>query len=299
MSTDYSDRPSIPENIRITELATGCIVRWTSGYNGGFQQSFFIQYRLRNTNIWSSIGPFNDTINNFYQVDGLDPNYGYELRMFSRNHYGSSNVTEIYEVKTLGFSTNQQGVFFLALTTGGGFLLICTLTVLFVHIYKQCNKTPTNQVTDNNHMHIYDEIDELTLREDLNVESGMSMISPQVIVNTVTAFNSDNDSETRTKSGEVDKKSSIVIAITMNASGSDSYSETSSKSGHGGVIEKNMSRDDEYLNPYQTLMKEFTQQNTTNMDVLIKSKCAIKTFERVTVKMTSMFVHIYLFVIYL
>lgn len=109
-------------------------------------------------------------------------------------------------------------------------------------------------------MHIYDEIDELTLHEDLNVEPGMSMISPQVIVNTVTAFNSDNDSETSTKSGEVAKKSSIRIANTMNAFDSDSNSETSSKSGHGDVIEKNMSRDDEYLNPYQTLMKEFTQQ---------------------------------------
>lgn len=109
-------------------------------------------------------------------------------------------------------------------------------------------------------MHIYDEVDELTLREDLNVESGMSMIQLQVIVNTVTAFNSDNDNETSTKSGEGDKKSSIVIPNTMNAFGSDSNSETSSKSGHDGVIKKNMSRDDEYLNPYQTLMKEFTQQ---------------------------------------
>lgn len=138
--------------------------------------------------------------------------------------------------------------------------MIYTLTVLFVHIYKQCNKTPTNPVTDNNHMHIYDEIDELTLREDLIVEPGMSMISPQVIVNTVTAFNSGNNSETSTKSGDVDKKSSIMIENTMNAFSSDSYSETSSKSDHSGIIEKTVSYDDEYLNPYQTLMKEFTQQ---------------------------------------
>lgn len=110
-SSIFTDRPSIPENITITELATGFIVRWTSGYKGGFQQSFFIQYRLKNTNIWSSIGSLNDTINNVIQVDGLVPNYGYELRMFSRNHYGSSNVTEIYEVKTLGkFGCGIQSV---------------------------------------------------------------------------------------------------------------------------------------------------------------------------------------------
>lgn len=138
--------------------------------------------------------------------------------------------------------------------------MICTLTVLFVHIYKQCNKTTTNPGTDNNHMHIYDEIDELTVREDLIVEPGTSMISPHVIVNIVTAFNSDNDSETSTKNGEVDQKSSIMVENTMNAFGSDSNSETSSKSDYSGIIEKCMSHDDEYLNPYQTLMKEFTQQ---------------------------------------
>lgn len=110
-SSIFPDRPSIPENITITELATGFIVRWTSGYNGGFQQSFFIQYRLKNTNNWSLIGPFNDTRNNVFQVDGLVPNYGYELRMFSKNLYGCSNVTEMFEVQTLGkFSCGIQSV---------------------------------------------------------------------------------------------------------------------------------------------------------------------------------------------
>ena len=76
------------------------MVEWIPGYNGGYEQTFNIQYRIINASkIWirQQIPQYNKQT---YILSGLQSNTWYELRMFSKNKFDKSSVTDIQSIST-------------------------------------------------------------------------------------------------------------------------------------------------------------------------------------------------------
>ena len=77
------------------------MVEWIPGYNGGYEQTFNIQYRIVNeTKIWipQKIPQYNRQT---YTLSGLKSDTWYELRMFSENKFDRSNVTDMQSIPTV------------------------------------------------------------------------------------------------------------------------------------------------------------------------------------------------------
>ena len=76
------------------------MVEWIPGYNGGHEQTFNIQYRIINeSKIWMTQEiPLNNK--QTYILSELQSNTWYELRMFSKNKFDKSNVTDIQSIST-------------------------------------------------------------------------------------------------------------------------------------------------------------------------------------------------------
>lgn len=69
------------------------MLRWRAGFNGGFSQTFFIEYRRRDEEKWKVIH-IKDHNQNTYSIDGLTPETEYLIRLFSRNIKGDSGLSD-------------------------------------------------------------------------------------------------------------------------------------------------------------------------------------------------------------
>ena len=77
------------------------MVEWIPGYNGGHKQKFNIQSRIINkSRIWftQKIPVYNRQT---YTLSGLQGDTWYELRMFSKNMFDRSSVTDIQSISTV------------------------------------------------------------------------------------------------------------------------------------------------------------------------------------------------------
>jgi hypothetical protein len=77
------------------------VIEWIPGYNGGHEQTFNIQYRLVNeTKTWltQQIPQYNRQT---YSLSGLQGDTWYEVRMFAKNKFDSSSVTDIQIISTM------------------------------------------------------------------------------------------------------------------------------------------------------------------------------------------------------
>ena len=77
------------------------MIEWIPGYNGGHEHTFSIQYRIVNeSKIWitKEIPEYNKPT---YTLSGLQGDTWYELRMFSKNRFDRSNVTDIQSISTV------------------------------------------------------------------------------------------------------------------------------------------------------------------------------------------------------
>ena len=84
------------------------MVEWISGYNGGHEQTFNIQYRIENESkkwITQKIPQYNRQT---YTLSGLQGDTWYELRMFASNKVFRSPATDAQRT-----ATNKQRMFYL------------------------------------------------------------------------------------------------------------------------------------------------------------------------------------------
>ena len=87
--------------------STSITVGWVPGYNGGFRQTFYIQFRIEHADTWTSIqavtGQIGQTNNrkHFYTVYNLRPRTAYEIRMYSSNVRNQSDPTLIETAGTI------------------------------------------------------------------------------------------------------------------------------------------------------------------------------------------------------
>ena len=75
------------------------MAEWIPGYNGGYEQTFNIQYRIINESwITQKIPKYN---RQSYTLVGLEGDKWYELRMFAENKFDRSLVTYIQSISTM------------------------------------------------------------------------------------------------------------------------------------------------------------------------------------------------------
>lgn len=93
--------PEPPLNVTVVPVANGARVEWTKNFNGGFKQSFYVEYREQGNKRWEKVKTLPITVNNrmFWTIGNLHEDGSYSFRMFSRNKIGDSNKTEEFDLK--------------------------------------------------------------------------------------------------------------------------------------------------------------------------------------------------------
>ncbi|CAC5372896.1 unnamed protein product [Mytilus coruscus] len=98
------DRPEPPKNVSVIPFERYLLVSWFPGYNGGLQQSFFVEYQSEDDKIWRRSRP----VPGYMQSEittvlyDINPNTRYFVRVLSKNEIGESNTTTVTLVMSLG-----------------------------------------------------------------------------------------------------------------------------------------------------------------------------------------------------
>lgn len=98
--------PDEPYNFTYIDVTESAVtLQWLPGYDGGHEQTFVIQYRIKDLKVWnekqvSKYDLFSSVGSNIFTLTGLDAGKLYEIRMYSRNKIGRSLSSDIQKVST-------------------------------------------------------------------------------------------------------------------------------------------------------------------------------------------------------
>lgn len=94
-----TEEPQTPTNIQLHSGANYMYVEFEPGLNGGFPQTFIIEYRKASSGPWSQVEVDNSHTN--YHIKHLDQGTEYELRMYSFSKLGNSTISDNYSIYTM------------------------------------------------------------------------------------------------------------------------------------------------------------------------------------------------------
>ena len=87
----------MPTDLKVTAIYDAIVVSWRPGFNGGFQQSFFVDYQANGNAYWNSIQASEEDRTIIY---GLQQETKYLIRMFARNMINDSSFTNVKVAET-------------------------------------------------------------------------------------------------------------------------------------------------------------------------------------------------------
>lgn len=95
-------------NVSIKHLVNAVIISWHKNFDGGFEQTFYIEYKIEGKRNWKSVESLNTTSSAevSWQITGLRSSQTYFFRMFARNSLGESSRTDVQIIKTKGKSSH-------------------------------------------------------------------------------------------------------------------------------------------------------------------------------------------------
>ena len=82
---------------------TSVMLFWTPGFNGGYQQTFILLYRINQEHKWQSVSVKDsneETMN--YTLTGLLSLTVYNVKLFAKNKLGNSSISPILKFTTKG-----------------------------------------------------------------------------------------------------------------------------------------------------------------------------------------------------
>ncbi|XP_052079069.1 uncharacterized protein LOC127717469 [Mytilus californianus] len=96
-------RPEPPPYVSVIPYARYLEVVWDPGFDGGYLQTFFVEYQQESENIWQRSGPVVDNrqVKMLTFINELNPKTRYHIRVLSKNEIGDSNQTAVTSVMTL------------------------------------------------------------------------------------------------------------------------------------------------------------------------------------------------------
>lgn len=78
-------------------------LRWVSGFDGGFDQTFIIDYRVQKTELWLQkevLSTESDYDPQIYELNNLQPAVVYEIKVCAQNVIGTSADTVSIMIST-------------------------------------------------------------------------------------------------------------------------------------------------------------------------------------------------------
>ncbi|VDI38213.1 Hypothetical predicted protein [Mytilus galloprovincialis] len=95
-------RPEPPSYVEVITYARYLEVIWDPGFDGGYQQTFYVEYQKEAENTWKRSGPVVDKrhVKMSIILNDLNPKTRYHVRMLSKNEIGKSNTTAVSSVMT-------------------------------------------------------------------------------------------------------------------------------------------------------------------------------------------------------
>ncbi|XP_056009288.1 carcinoembryonic antigen-related cell adhesion molecule 5-like [Ostrea edulis] len=130
-----------------TELTVDCsntaLIQWKSGFDGGSDQRFVIEYTTNVSSSWLFYNPHPVTSDNasyvFTEINFLQPYVPYFFGIVAKNRFGNrssdtiANCT-VQNMENEGFQDNEVVMVVIGGGVGGGVLLLLAIAVLFVVI---------------------------------------------------------------------------------------------------------------------------------------------------------------------
>ncbi|CAC5421288.1 unnamed protein product [Mytilus coruscus] len=95
-----ASRPEPPFSLHCLPRENEIAVSWKPGFNGGYKQHFFVEYRSRQEHSWKILNASDYQSNTTTVVTNLAPGTKYFIRIFSKNKINSSDHTEQCLVET-------------------------------------------------------------------------------------------------------------------------------------------------------------------------------------------------------
>jgi hypothetical protein len=101
----FLDKPQMPRHLTVTVASsTSVVVSWLSGFHGGSDQTFVVQYRTLHSETWRSATVLagKQTTNERFtaKVIGLETDTVYQFRVYSTNDEGDSSHTDSVSATT-------------------------------------------------------------------------------------------------------------------------------------------------------------------------------------------------------
>ncbi|CAC5381193.1 unnamed protein product [Mytilus coruscus] len=99
------DKPEAPQNLFVGTITFRSVnLSWIAGFNGGYDQTFTVQFKTTDNDIWNSTTVHTNEIKTgsaiYYTLDKLSPGTSYQVMVLSTNKHGSRNAS--LEFKTKG-----------------------------------------------------------------------------------------------------------------------------------------------------------------------------------------------------
>ncbi|VDI70161.1 Hypothetical predicted protein [Mytilus galloprovincialis] len=99
-------RPEPPKYVAVITYARYLEVVWDPGFDGGYQQTFFVEYQQEPENTWKRSVPVIDNrqVRLSTILNNLNPKTRYQVRVLSTNEIGDSKQTAVTSLMTLAES---------------------------------------------------------------------------------------------------------------------------------------------------------------------------------------------------
>ncbi|CAC5357888.1 DSCAM [Mytilus coruscus] len=96
--------PEVPYLKRVLPGTKSVIIDWSGGHNGGFTQTFVVEYKLESQEHWFYQTNVSETNTTNYStvICDLLPNEPYNIRMYAVNRMNRSQFTNVFKVTTGG-----------------------------------------------------------------------------------------------------------------------------------------------------------------------------------------------------
>ncbi|KAH3859807.1 hypothetical protein DPMN_102630 [Dreissena polymorpha] len=142
-------KPEPPKNLNVKEGSLNVdsfTVEWEPGFNGGEEQTFYIQYKpMESTLQWTDVNVSSNSWK--YTLLGLQSGTTYFIKMFARNIVGISDETDVVTATTLvGFANSPSTLTSVAIGAAIGGIVCFTLSVVGVFCWKKRKPTKQKQV---------------------------------------------------------------------------------------------------------------------------------------------------------
>ncbi|XP_076105775.1 protein turtle homolog B-like [Mytilus galloprovincialis] len=147
------DKPEAPRNLSVGPITCRSVnISWVAGFNGGYNQTFSVQFKTTDSDIWNSTTVHTNEIKTgsaiYFTLDQLKPYKSYEVMVLSTNIHGSRNASLEFKTKVelhLSSSSKSASITWLWVGLGCGISLLLVVIFSLLVFKTKRNKDKRNE----------------------------------------------------------------------------------------------------------------------------------------------------------